>query len=67
MCSISPDEVSFCSLRFQREFARGIYAGSAATCGPALREKSSSTVIVYRTGCRWQDTKTSFIHMQLHV
>lgn len=42
-------------------------AGSAATCGPALREKSSGTVIVYRAGCRLQDTKTLFIRMQLHV
>lgn len=35
--------------------------------GPALREKSSGTVIVYRAGCRSQDTKTLFIRTQLHV
>lgn len=64
LCNISPDEVLFIPLDFSVSSRE---AGSAATCGPALREKSSGTVIVYRAGCRSQDTKTLFIRMQLHV
>lgn len=55
---------------FERaEFEREAFTqeSAAATCGPALREKSWGTVIVYHAGCRSQDTKTLFIRMQLHM
>lgn len=62
------ESLSYSFKHAARVYARGIYAGSAAaTCGPALREKSWGTVIVYRAGCRSQDTKTLFIRMQLHM
>lgn len=43
-----------------------IYAGSAAQpVVLALREKSSNTVIVYRAGCRSQDTKILFMRVAI--
>lgn len=60
-------KVSFIPLDFSASSREALTQDQPQPVVLALREKSSGTVIVYRAGCRSQDTKTLFIRMQLHV